>query len=60
MTARLSALDPAPCVKFTTREEWRTWLKANHAITAGVWLVFPRRGRTPSYEAAVEEALCFG
>ena len=43
--------------------EWRRWLKANHASSAGVWLVF-RKGETRrndlSYEDSVREALCFG
>jgi uncharacterized protein YdeI (YjbR/CyaY-like superfamily) len=60
MTAHLRALDRAPHVDFASRQAWRTWLEANHATATGVWLVFPPRGRTPNYEAAVEEALCFG
>jgi uncharacterized protein YdeI (YjbR/CyaY-like superfamily) len=56
----LRALDRAPHVEFASREKWRTWFEANHATATGVWLVFPRRGRTANYEAAVEEALCFG
>jgi uncharacterized protein YdeI (YjbR/CyaY-like superfamily) len=60
MTTRLRALDRAPHVEFASREEWRVWLEANHATATGVWLVLPRRGRSTSYEPAVEEALCFG
>jgi uncharacterized protein YdeI (YjbR/CyaY-like superfamily) len=60
MIARLRAVDRAPHVEFASRAEWRSWLEANHATATGVWLVFPRRGRTRSYEPAVEEALCFG
>jgi uncharacterized protein YdeI (YjbR/CyaY-like superfamily) len=60
MTTHLRALDRAPHVEFVSREEWRAWLEAKHASASGVWLVLPRRGRTPSYDAAVEEALCFG
>lgn len=43
------------------RSAWRCWLDLNHASSPGVWLVF-RRGaaRQLTYEAAVEEALCFG
>jgi len=43
--------------------EWRGWLEANHATAPGVWLVRWQQtsGRPAvSYEAAVEEALCFG
>lgn len=46
------------------REAWRAWLAANHATARGVWLVVTRRPRSGraglEYEAAVEEALCFG
>jgi uncharacterized protein YdeI (YjbR/CyaY-like superfamily) len=53
----------APRVTCETREEWRDWLEANHASETAVWLVTwkPAAGRPVlSYEAAVEEALCFG
>lgn len=55
--------DDAPRVHAETVEEWRDWLLAHHARTAGAWLVSWRSatGR-PSvrYELAVEEALCVG
>ena len=47
----------------TDREQWRKWLSKNHATEAGIWLVFYKKETSrPSieYEAAVEEALCFG
>lgn len=43
--------------------EWRAWLAANHATSPGCWLVSPKpsTGRqTVDYEAAIQEALCFG
>lgn len=47
----------------STREDWRRWLEANHRSEHEIWLVSYRKdtGR-PSlpYNAAVEEALCFG
>ena len=46
-----------------TREEWRDWLSQNHHRNTGIWLVFYKKHTgKPSleYEAAVEEALCFG
>jgi uncharacterized protein YdeI (YjbR/CyaY-like superfamily) len=59
----LRPMDDKPTVQPLTRAEWRAWLEANHRSSSGVWLV-SWRGRTgrPSlgYEAAVEEALCFG
>lgn len=46
------------------REEWREWLHAHHAERKEIWLLFFKKnsGRpTPvEYEAAVEEALCYG
>jgi len=48
---------------FDDREAWRAWLAANHATCRGIWLVFYKkhtRKSTLSYDAAVEEALCFG
>jgi uncharacterized protein YdeI (YjbR/CyaY-like superfamily) len=46
-----------------TREEWRRWLAENHASSPGAWLVSWKRAtgrRAVGYDAAVEEALCFG
>jgi uncharacterized protein YdeI (YjbR/CyaY-like superfamily) len=59
----MSALDDAPHVHADDRATWRTWLEANHATARGAWLVTwrARTGRPRlDYEAAVEEALCFG
>src|SRR6188508_3132137 len=59
----MGALDAAPLVEVDDRETWRGGLEANHATSTGAWLVTWRRasGREPiDYEAAVEEALCFG
>jgi uncharacterized protein YdeI (YjbR/CyaY-like superfamily) len=59
----VSALDDAPEVHADDRATWRAWLAANHATAPGAWLVTwrARSGRAGlAYEAAVEEALCFG
>jgi len=59
----MSALDDAPQVQIDDRASWRAWLEANHATSSGAWLVTWRSssGRAGlDYEAAVEEALCFG
>ena len=59
----MSALDDAPVVEADDRAAWRIWLEAHHATLSGAWLVLwrPRSGRGGlDYEAAVEEALCFG
>ena len=47
----------------TDRDKWCEWLSRNHDIEAGIWLVFYKKETsrpTIAYEAAVEEALCFG
>jgi uncharacterized protein YdeI (YjbR/CyaY-like superfamily) len=59
----MPALDDAPHIHADDRLAWRAWLEANHAIAPGAWLVTwrPRSGRAGlDYEAAIEEALCFG
>ncbi|MBK9147584.1 MAG: YdeI/OmpD-associated family protein [Flavobacteriales bacterium] len=56
-------LDGLGQVEVTSRAKWRSWLKRNHARSAGIWLVtwkIHRAERYVSYEAVVEEALCFG
>jgi uncharacterized protein YdeI (YjbR/CyaY-like superfamily) len=50
-------------VELEDRAGWRSWLEANHASSGGVWLVTWKKsaGRPRvDYDAAVEEALCFG
>jgi len=50
-------------LRVTTRREWRAWLKAHHASSPGVWLVFYKAhtGMTSiPYEDMIREALCFG
>lgn len=44
-------------------KEWRGWLAENHTSAKEVWLIFYKKhtGKPcPSYNEAVEEALCFG
>lgn len=46
-----------------TREEWRSWLAANHDKKPEIWLIqYLKSTGKPSlpYNVAVEEALCFG
>jgi uncharacterized protein YdeI (YjbR/CyaY-like superfamily) len=50
-------------VELNDRARWRRWLERNHAAKRGVWLVtYKKSAGKPriEYEAAVEEALCFG
>jgi len=59
----MGALDDAPYVETDDRGTWRAWLETNHATAGGAWLVTwrSRSGRVGlDYEAAIEEALCFG
>jgi len=59
----VSILEDAPHIQPDDRATWRAWLEANHETARGVWLVTwrPRSGRVGlGYEAAIEEALCFG
>lgn len=47
----------------TNRDQWREWLSGHYATESGIWLIFYKKKTskpTIGYEAAVEEALCFG
>ncbi len=49
-------------LKATNRDDWRSWLQANHATATEVWLVTHDVADQPtlSYLDSVEEAICFG
>jgi uncharacterized protein YdeI (YjbR/CyaY-like superfamily) len=56
-----------PEVRAATRAAWRRWLATHHASSDTIWLVYPKkdtaitvRGERLTYQAIVEEALCFG
>ena len=54
---------PAPSVHPPTREAWRAWLVEHQTRTTGIWLVSYKKATGKprvEYDAAVEEALCFG
>ena len=59
-----AAADPgAESLLLEDQEAWTSWLRANHAASAGVWLRIAKAGtdlRSVSYAQAVEAALCFG
>src|SRR5205823_14606788 len=45
------------------RAKWRAWLRRNHSKSKGTWLVYYRKASGKpriAYNAAVEEALCYG
>ncbi len=55
--------DNIPTFHAKTRAEWREWLALHHQTNASVWLIiYHKKSNIESiyYEAAVEEALCFG
>jgi uncharacterized protein YdeI (YjbR/CyaY-like superfamily) len=52
-----------PLLELASADEWREWLAQNHAISQGAWVTLAKKGGSvpaPSYEQAVEEALCWG
>jgi len=62
-TYTLAMAADLPVVDIHTVARWRTWLKKNHATSAGIWLVrHKRHSKVASvpYEDAVRQALCFG
>jgi len=57
MTAELERM------RFTSAQEWRTWLEANHDTSPGIWLMIAKKGsgvESVTYDEAVDEGLCFG
>jgi uncharacterized protein YdeI (YjbR/CyaY-like superfamily) len=55
--------EPLQTLYFSTRSQWRKWLKKNYKTETGIWLVYYKKesGKPRiSYNDAVEEALCFG
>lgn len=56
---------PAPenSIHPNSRAEWRSWLSENHQRDQGIWMITYKKATGKSrvdYDAAVEEALCFG
>lgn len=55
--------DGVEVVELGERADWRAWLERNHGTAPAVWLVTwkkPTGKPRVDYDAAVEEALCFG
>ena len=55
--------DGREIVHVPDRSAWRAWLADRHEQKDGVWLAMPRKGSdapAPTYDEAVEEALCYG
>src|SRR5690348_3541907 len=59
-----AAADDLPELIVPDAEAWRAWLTAHHGDDRGVWLVLAKKGTTQptslTYDAALDEALCFG
>lgn len=56
-------VDRKQTLRLHSRAEWEAWLDANHASSAGVWLVLSKKGVEPSTVSradALEVALCYG
>ncbi len=54
---------PPNSIQPESRAAWRDWLREHHAGEQGVWLVLNKKASSQpgiEYDAAVEEALCFG
>ena len=53
-----------PALTVADPPEWSSWLEANHARSAGVWLTLAKRGASGptrlGYDDALTEALCYG
>jgi len=56
-------MDVGETLLVETRRAWRTWLARHHRTKGEIWLVAYKKGsgkRSLDYDAAVEEALCYG
>lgn len=52
-----------PLLELASAAEWHEWLTANNTSSDGAWLALAKKhtgAAAPSYEQAVEEALCWG
>ena len=50
-------------MQFASSNEWRAWLKVNHATEKELWLIFYKKHIMKlglSYKEALDEVLCFG
>ena len=56
-------VNPKNHLEFEHRDQWRQWLKKNHAIRTEAWLILYKKKYQDQglmLDDAVEEALCFG
>jgi uncharacterized protein YdeI (YjbR/CyaY-like superfamily) len=56
--------DELPELILADAADWHDWLRANHSLPSGVWLVLAKKGTTSptslTYDQALDEALCHG
>lgn len=55
--------DFSPSLQVSCRQEWRSWLEANHATAKEIWLVIHKKRFAEKgviLQDAMEEAVCFG
>jgi uncharacterized protein YdeI (YjbR/CyaY-like superfamily) len=63
LLSRIVVVSDLDVVELDDRHDWRAWLASNHGVSDGVWLVTWKKATGKprvDYDAAVEEALCFG
>lgn len=56
-------MEVGKAIHFKNRASWRSWLSKNHATETEIWVIlFKKDAGVPGvdYNAAVEEALCYG
>ena len=56
-------MDIGKTLYVTDRKDWRKWLSRNYEKEKEIWLIYYRKHSNKpriSYNAAVEEALCYG
>lgn len=59
----MSTSEEIPVISFSSADEWKEWLAANHDKPNGIWLRFFKKdaGVTAmGYAEALDEALCYG
>jgi uncharacterized protein YdeI (YjbR/CyaY-like superfamily) len=55
--------DDLPVLTFRDAQELRSWLLANHATSAGIWLRIYKKAsavQSVTFEEVLDEGLCFG
>ncbi|MCW3047746.1 MAG: hypothetical protein JWO74_2030 [Solirubrobacterales bacterium] len=59
----MGADDGLQTIPFASATEWESWLEANHAMSAGVWIKMAKKDSgidSVRYPEVLDSALCFG